>query len=49
MEVYKPGTMIDDQYEVVSLPMMGGMGTVYFCLDHKNEFQGQTFLYVGEL
>lgn len=37
MEIYKPGTMIANQYEVVSKPMMGGMGIVYFCLDHGNE------------
>jgi serine/threonine protein kinase len=35
MEIYQPGTMIG-QYEVVSKPMMGGMGVVYFCLYHGN-------------
>jgi serine/threonine protein kinase/lipopolysaccharide biosynthesis regulator YciM len=38
MEIYKPGTMIG-QYEVASLPMKGGMGVVYFCLDHGNNKQ----------
>jgi tetratricopeptide (TPR) repeat protein len=36
MEIYKPGAMIG-QYEVASLPMKGGMGVVYFCLDHRND------------
>jgi serine/threonine protein kinase len=36
MEVYKPGTRIG-QYEVVSKPMMGGMGVVYFSFDHGND------------
>ena len=35
MEIYKPGTRIG-QYEIVSKPMMGGMGVVYFCLDQGN-------------
>ena len=35
MAIYQPGTMIG-QYEVASKPMMGGMGVVYFCLDHRN-------------
>lgn len=33
MEIYKPGTMLDDRYEVMAFPMMGGMGVVYLCLD----------------
>ncbi len=32
MHIYPPGTRIG-QYEVASLPLMGGMGVVYFCLD----------------
>ena len=35
MEIYQPGSRIG-QYEVASKPMMGGMGVVYFCLDHEN-------------
>jgi tetratricopeptide (TPR) repeat protein len=36
MQTYPPGTRIG-QYEIVSLPMMGGMGVVYFALDHSND------------
>jgi tetratricopeptide (TPR) repeat protein len=36
MQTYPPGTRIG-QYEIVSLPMMGGMGVVYFALDHGND------------
>jgi serine/threonine protein kinase len=35
MDIYPPGSLIADQYEVASLPKMGGMGIVYFCLDKK--------------
>jgi len=35
MQIYPPGTRIG-QYEVASNPMIGGMGVVYFCLDHEN-------------
>jgi len=35
MQTYPPGTRIG-QYEIASLPMMGGMGVVYFALDHGN-------------
>jgi hypothetical protein len=36
MQTYPPGTRIG-QYEIASLPMMGGMGVVYFALDHGND------------
>ncbi|HLO14731.1 MAG TPA: serine/threonine-protein kinase [Anaerolineales bacterium] len=36
MDIYLPGTRIG-QYEIASLPMMGGMGMVYFALDYGNE------------
>ena len=35
MQTYPPGTRIG-QYEIASRPMMGGMGVVYFALDHNN-------------
>src|SRR5512147_825325 len=36
MQTYPPGTRIGP-YEIASLPMMGGMGVVYFALDHSND------------
>jgi serine/threonine protein kinase/Tfp pilus assembly protein PilF len=36
MDILPPGTRIE-QYEIVSPPMMGGMGVVYFALDHGND------------
>ena len=36
MQIYPPGTRIG-QYEIASRPMMGGMGVVYFALDHGND------------
>jgi len=36
-DIYPPGARIAGQYEVVSLPMMGGMGIVYVCLDHDKD------------
>jgi tetratricopeptide (TPR) repeat protein len=36
MQIYTPGTRIG-QYEIASRPMMGGMGVVYFALDHGND------------
>ena len=36
MDIFPPGTRIG-QYEIVSRPMMGGMGVVYFALDHSND------------
>jgi len=36
MQTYPPGTRIG-QYEIASRPMMGGMGVVYFALDHGND------------
>jgi tetratricopeptide (TPR) repeat protein len=35
MQILTPGTRIG-QYEIASRPMMGGMGVVYFALDHSN-------------
>jgi serine/threonine protein kinase len=36
MQTYPLGIRIG-QYEIASLPMMGGMGVVYFALDHGND------------
>ncbi len=36
MQIYPPGARIG-QYEIASNPMIGGMGVVYFCLDHGND------------
>ena len=36
MQTYPPGTRIGP-YEIASLPMTGGMGVVYFALDHSND------------
>ncbi len=36
MQTYPPGTRIG-QYEIASRPMMGGMGVVYFALDHGDD------------
>ena len=36
MQILSPGTRIG-QYEIASRPMMGGMGVVYFALDHGND------------
>jgi serine/threonine protein kinase len=36
MNILSPGTRIG-QYEIASRPMMGGMGVVYFALDHGND------------
>jgi hypothetical protein len=36
MQIYTPGIGIG-QYEIASRPMMGGMGVVYFALDHGND------------
>jgi tetratricopeptide (TPR) repeat protein len=36
MQTYPPGTRIG-QYEIASRPMMGGMGVVYFAIDHGND------------
>ena len=36
MQTYPPGTRIG-QYEIASRPMIGGMGVVYFALDHGND------------
>lgn len=35
MQIIPPGTHIG-QYEIVTPPMEGGMGAVYFGLDHGN-------------
>jgi tetratricopeptide (TPR) repeat protein len=34
MEIYAPGSVIAGRYEIASLPHAGGMGVVYFALDH---------------
>lgn len=36
MEIYPIGTKIG-QYEIASDPLKGGMGVVYFCIDHGND------------
>jgi serine/threonine protein kinase len=36
MQTYAPGTRIG-QYEIASRPMIGGMGVVYFAIDHGND------------
>ena len=36
MQILSPGTRIG-QYEIASIPMVGGMGVVYFALDHGND------------
>lgn len=33
LKIHPPGTIIANQYEVASRPLMGGMGIVYLCLD----------------
>ena len=35
INVYPPGARIADRYEVAGRPLMGGMGIVYLCYDHK--------------
>lgn len=35
MSIYPPGSIIANRYEVAGRPLMGGMGIVYLCLDHK--------------
>jgi serine/threonine protein kinase len=35
MTVFSPGKYIANRYEVLSQPLMGGMGIVYFCLDQE--------------
>lgn len=37
MNIYTPGSLINDRYEVASHPLMGGMGIVYLCMDHEEE------------
>lgn len=36
MDIYPIGTKIG-QYEIASDPLKGGMGVVYFCIDHGND------------
>ena len=33
MDSYSPGSLIANRYEVVSRPLLGGMGIVYLCMD----------------
>jgi tetratricopeptide (TPR) repeat protein len=35
--LYQPGSKIENRYEVVSRPLMGGMGVVYLCVDSKED------------
>ncbi|MEI7849121.1 MAG: hypothetical protein WCK35_25210 [Chloroflexota bacterium] len=35
MQIYAPGTLTGS-YETASNPMLGGLGVVYFYLDHDN-------------
>jgi serine/threonine protein kinase len=37
MEFYPPGFRIAGRYEVASRPLMGGMGIVYICYDHRED------------
>ena len=37
MKTYPPGARIAGLYEVVSRPLMGGMGIVYLCFDHQEQ------------
>jgi tetratricopeptide (TPR) repeat protein len=37
MKTHPPGTRIAGQYEIAGRPLMGGMGIVYFCLDHQED------------
>jgi serine/threonine protein kinase len=36
MDIHAPGSVIAGRYEIASLPHAGGMGVVYFALDHGN-------------
>lgn len=37
MNVYSPGIVIEDRYEVAGRPLLGGMGIVYLCYDQKEQ------------
>ena len=37
LKIYPPGSHIAGRYEVASLPLMGGMGIVYLCLDRHED------------
>ena len=37
MNIYPPGSIIANRYEVAGCPLMGGMGIVYLCMDHQEE------------
>lgn len=37
MEVYKSGTVIAGRYEIVKIAGAGGMGVVYYAVDHKQD------------
>ena len=37
MNLYPPGALIAERYEVAGRPLLGGMGIVYLCFDHGND------------
>lgn len=37
MNIYAPGSLIANRYEVVSKPLVGGMGIVYLCMDNQED------------
>ena len=37
MHKFSPGNIIKNRYEVVSRPLIGGMGIVYLCMDLQKE------------
>lgn len=37
MTTYLPGSLVNNRYEVVSHPLMGGMGVVYLCIDREKD------------
>ena len=37
MNIYSPGSLIANRYEVASTPLIGGMGIVYLCIDRQED------------
>ena len=37
MNIYPPGSIIANRYEVAGRPLLGGMGIVYLCMDHQED------------